>query len=89
MKKNRDENQLFHTLYRYKSAVDHAFGPRSSQTKDYKIKCYMHIVLMNKGKDWLAQSLNNVPSGATCVYVHCSPNELALLIIMSIHLTET
>ena len=46
------------------SAVDHGFGPRSCQTKDYKIGicCFSakQAALRRKSKDWLAQNQNNV-----------------------------
>jgi hypothetical protein len=46
------------------SAVDHAFGPRLGQTKDYKIGiCCLsaiHMALRSKNKDWLARNQNNV-----------------------------
>ena len=46
------------------SAVDHGFGPRSGQTKEYIIGicCFTakHAALRSKSKDWLAQNQNNV-----------------------------
>jgi hypothetical protein len=46
------------------SSVDRGFGPRSGQTKDYKIGicCFSakHAALRRKSKDWLAsQNRNN------------------------------
>ena len=46
------------------SAVDHGLGPRSDQTKDYKIGicCFSakHAALRRKSKYWLARNQNNV-----------------------------
>jgi hypothetical protein len=46
------------------SAVDRGFGPRSGQTKDYKIYicCFSakYAALRGKSKDWLARKQNNV-----------------------------
>ena len=46
------------------SVVDHAFKPRSGQTKDYKIGicCFSarYRALRSKYKDWLAQNQDNV-----------------------------
>ena len=46
------------------NAVDHGCGPRSGQTKDYKIGicCFSakHAALRRKGKDWLARNQDNV-----------------------------
>jgi hypothetical protein len=46
------------------SSVDRGFGPRSGQTKDYKIGicCFSakHAALRRKSKDWLVQNQNNV-----------------------------
>ena len=46
------------------SAVYHEFGPRSGQSKDYKIGicCFSakHAALSSNGKDRLAQNQNNV-----------------------------
>jgi hypothetical protein len=48
----------------YSSAIDHGFGPRSCQTKDYKICicCFSakHAALRRKNKDWLARNQDNV-----------------------------
>jgi hypothetical protein len=44
--------------------LDRGFGPRSGQTKDYKIGVCgfpaKHAALRRKRKDWLARNLNNV-----------------------------
>jgi predicted LPLAT superfamily acyltransferase len=46
------------------SVVDRGFGPRSGQTKVYKIGicCFFakHTALRRKSKDWLARNQNNV-----------------------------
>ena len=46
------------------SAVDRGFGPRSGQTKDYKIGicCFSakHEAFRRKSKDWLARKQDNV-----------------------------
>jgi hypothetical protein len=46
------------------SAVNRVFGPRSGQTKDYKIGIWFfsakRAVLRRKNKDWLARNQNNV-----------------------------
>jgi hypothetical protein len=46
------------------SAVDHAFKPRTGQTKDYEIGicCFSakHAALRRKIKDWLARNQSNV-----------------------------
>jgi hypothetical protein len=46
------------------SDVDHAFEPRSGQTKEYKIGicCYSakHAALKNKSKDWFAHNQDSV-----------------------------
>ena len=53
------------------SAVDHGFGPRSGQTKDYKIGmcCFStkHATLRIKSNDSLARIRILRPSGATCL----------------------
>jgi hypothetical protein len=46
------------------SAVDHAFKPRTGQTKDYEIGicCFSakQAALRRKSKDWLASNQGNV-----------------------------
>ena len=51
------------------SAVDCGLGPRSGQTRDYKIDicCFStkHDELRRKSKYWLVWNEMNLPSGAT------------------------
>ena len=64
------------------SAVDRGFWPRSGQTKDYAIGicCFSatHEALIRKKKDWLAQNLDNVSGGVTCLSTDFCFSELAL-----------